>query len=259
MANAYQALKNRFSQIIQKNDSLTKNQKSLRRQLDQAHRENSKIRSERQRLQENYDRLARDLGRISMEKSQVHAQLENERFQRELGDLVLDQYKDEIMERKEEIEREIFKKELSDLLLGQYRDEIEEQNKTLREKELHIASCQESVAAAYRQLSAFGSQVSYWRQRVTLGEDKICKLTSELEHSKGEIRRQNTIIAKLEKERSEAMDGCSYFQTEIRKLKATYNELEIRVDALSAKDVTEADELRKRRAMKQRRRRHTSQ
>ncbi|EWZ78450.1 hypothetical protein BFJ68_g15420 [Fusarium oxysporum] len=252
VATAYHALKNRFSQILQKNDSLTKKQRSLRRQLDQAQRENTKIRSERQRLQENYNKLAKDIGRVSTEKSQIYAQLEHERFQRELGDLVLDQYKDEIIERNEVIEREVFKKELSDLLLEQYRGEIEEQKKSLRKNELQIASCG-------RQVFAFSSQVSYWRQRVNLGEDQICKLTSELEHSKGEMHRQNTTIARLEKERREAMDGCSFFQAEIRKLKATYDKLEMRVDALGATDATEPDEPRKRRATKKRRRGHTSQ
>ncbi|KAH7201169.1 hypothetical protein DER44DRAFT_727641 [Fusarium oxysporum] len=239
MANAYHALKNRFSQLLQKNDSLTKNQRSLRRQLDQAQRENTKIRNERQRLQVNYDKLAKDMGRLSMEKSQIYAQLEHERFQRELGDLVLDQYKDEIIERNEEIEREVFKKELSDLLLEQYRGEIEEQKKALSEKELRIASC-------HRQMLTFGSEVSYWRQRVNLGENQICKLASELEHSKGEMHRKNTMIARLEKERREAVEGCSSFQAEIRKLKATYDELEMRVDALGATEFTEADEPKKR-------------
>ncbi|KAF5724651.1 hypothetical protein FMUND_616 [Fusarium mundagurra] len=252
MATAYHALKNRFTQILQRNDSLTKNQRSLRRQLDQAQRENTKIRNERQRLQVNYDKLAKDIGRLSMEKSEVYAQLEHERFQRELGDLVLDQYKDEIIERNEIIEREVFKKELSDLLLEQYRSEIEEQRKSLRENEHQIASC-------HRQMLAFSSQASYWRQRVNLGENQICKLTSELEHSKGEIHTQNTMIARLEKERGEAVDECSFFQAEIRKLKATYDELNMRLDALSATDVTETDEPRKTRATKKRRQQHTSQ
>ncbi|KAF5709886.1 hypothetical protein FGLOB1_5734 [Fusarium globosum] len=187
-----------------------------------------------------------------MEKSQIYAQLEREKFQRELGDLVLDQYKDEIIERNREIEREVFKKELSDLLLEQYRGEIEEQKESLRENEHQIASC-------HRQMFTFSSQVSYWRQRVSLGETQICKLTSELEYSKGEMQRQNTVIARLEKERGEAVDECSFFQAEIRKLKATYDELNMRVDALGVTDVTETDEPRKIRATKKRRQQHTTQ
>ncbi|OBS20242.1 hypothetical protein FPOA_06629 [Fusarium poae] len=247
ITNAYRALKKRFSQILQKNDSLAKNQKSLRRQLDQALRDNRRIRAELCHQQENYDTLAKETGRISMEKSQIYAQLENERFRRELGDLVLNQYQDEIEERKEEIEREVFKKELGDLLLSQYRDEIEEQSKALREKEIHIETCKESVTAAYGEISTLGSQVLYWRQRVVISEDQICKLAGELERNNGEITRQNTLIAILEKERSEAMDGCRYYQAQITKLKATYDELEVRVDALSINNASEVNELKQRR------------
>ena len=79
--------------------------------------------------------MAKDTARIKVEKAQLFERLENERFQRELSDLILNQYKDEVKERKEEIEREVFKRELSDLLLDQYRDRIEEQDKALKECE----------------------------------------------------------------------------------------------------------------------------
>ncbi|KPA38733.1 hypothetical protein FLAG1_08429 [Fusarium langsethiae] len=151
---------------------------------------------------------------------------------------------DGIKERKEEIEQEVFQKELGELLLSQYRDEIDRQNETLREKEIRIETCKESVTSAYGEISTLGCQVLYWKQRVAVSEDQICKLACELECSKGEITRQNNIIAILQKERSEAMDGCRYYEAQIKRLKATYDELEDRVDALTVSDAIEANSLK---------------
>ncbi|KAG8673935.1 hypothetical protein FPOAC1_007254 [Fusarium poae] len=234
ITSAYKALKRRFSLILQKNDSLTKKEKSLRQQLNQALRDNFQIRGELRRLHESYDILARDAGRISMERSQVYEQLENERFERELGDLVLNQYKDEIKERKQEIEREVFKKELGDLLLAQYRGEIEAQDRAIREKDIHIEAFKASVAAASSEISTLNSEVLNWKRRVTIGEEQILNLARKLEGNNEQITRQNTVIAQLEKERSEAMDGCRYFEAQIGELKTTYHELLLRVNALSA-------------------------
>lgn len=137
-------------------------------------------------------------------------------------------------ERKEEIEREVFKRELSDLLLDQYRYRIEEQDKALKEKDFHVALSKESVAAAYSEISALSSQVLYWKQEVAISEEQIFSLAYKLEGNSGQITRQNSQIAKLEKERREAMDGCRYFEAQIERLKATYDELLLRVDALNA-------------------------
>ncbi|KAM0187031.1 hypothetical protein ACHAPI_011349 [Fusarium lateritium] len=250
VTNAYRVLKKRFSQILQNNDFLSKNQKSLRRQLDRALRDNRRVRAELRQQQEHYDTLVKDVGRISMEKSQIYAQLDNEKFRRELGDVVLNQYQDEIKERKEELEREVFQKELGELLLSQYRNEIDRQKETLREKEIGIETCKESVTSAYGEISTLGCQVLYWKQRVAVSEDQICKLAYELECSKGEIARQNTIIAILQKERSEAMDGCRYYEAQIKRLKATYDELEDRVDALTVSDAIEANSLKHERRLR---------
>jgi chromosome segregation ATPase len=139
-----------------------------------------------------------------------------------------------VKERKEEIERQVFKRELSDLLLDQYRDRIEEQDKALKEKDFDVALSKESVAAAYSEISALSSQVLYWKQEVAINEGHIFSLAHKLEGNTGQMTRQNNQIAKLEKERREAMDGCRYFEAQIKRLKATYDELLLRVDALNA-------------------------
>ncbi|RFN51411.1 hypothetical protein FIE12Z_4322 [Fusarium flagelliforme] len=234
LASAYKALKKRFSHLLQKNDSLAKKNKSLQQQLDQTLRDNFQIRGELQRLHETYNILAKDIARIKVEKAQLFERLENERFQRELSDLILNQYKDEVKERKEEIEREVFKRELSDLLLDQYRNRIEEQDKALKEKDFDVALSKESVTAAYSEISALSSQVLYWKQEVAINEGHISSLAHKLEGNTGQMTRQNNQIANLEKERREAMDGCRYFEGQIKRLKATYDELLIRVDALNS-------------------------
>ncbi|KAF4470083.1 hypothetical protein FALBO_3028 [Fusarium albosuccineum] len=256
ITNAYKLLKNRFNQILHKNASLGRSQKFLQQRFDQVSQENRRLCRELQRQQENCNAMARDVGRISTEKSQIYAELENAKFQREVGDLVLDQCHDEINEHKKALERERFQKDLGELLLDQYRDEIEEQKKTLSEKEEHIEACKQSVAAAYSEISTLRAQILYLKQRLAVGEEDICTLACKLENSNGETARQRTIVAKVEKERKEAMDGCYYYQTQIGKLKATYDELESRVNALSTESSIEASGARQRRRAKRRRRRH---
>ncbi|KPM41091.1 hypothetical protein AK830_g5498 [Neonectria ditissima] len=205
ITTAYKLLKRHFNQMLRKNQSLGRSQKSLKQKLEEASLDNTKIRLELQRQQTTYNRLVGEIGRISTQKSELYGKLENEKFQRDLAELILDSY----------------------------RDEIEEHKKRLSEKESYIETCEQSVAAACSEISALGAQVSYLKQRVAVGEEDICKLSCKLECIIGERRRQEVINAKLEKERSDAMDGCRYYQSQIGRLKTTYDELEARVNALS--------------------------
>ncbi|WXC67571.1 hypothetical protein SNK03_013380 [Fusarium graminearum] len=230
--SAYKALKRRLRQILQKNDSLVKKQKSLQQQLEQALQSDIQLRCELKHLHETYHKLARDTNRISMEKAQVFEQLEYEKFQRQLGDLILSQYQDEIKERKEDVEREMFKKQLSDLLLDQYRDEIEEQVRTLSQKDNYIKTCKASLAEAHSEISTVNSQMLYLKQRVVVGEEHICDLTRKLEGCNEQITRQDTSIAQHEKERREAIEERRYFEAQITRLKNTYDELARRVEAM---------------------------
>lgn len=254
VTNAYRLLKDRFNQILRNNASLGRSQKSLRKRCDQISQDNCNIRWELQRQQEDYQNLTRDLSQIVTEKSQIYAELEGEKFKRELGDLVLNQCHDEINEHKKALEREKLQKELSELLLDQYRDEVEEQKKDLGEKEKQADVYQQCIATAHGQITALRAQVLYLKQRMAVGEEDICALARKLEDSNGETTRQRAIIAKLEKERGEAMDGCRYYHSQISKLKATYDELEARVNALSVESSVGASKRRHRRREKQRNR-----
>lgn len=252
ITNAYRLLKDRFNQILHKNASLGRSQKSLRQRFDQVSQDSRNIRRELQRQQDDYHILARDLGQMVTEKSQIYAELESEKFKRDLGDLVLNQCHDEISDHKKALEKEKLQKELSELLLDQYRDEVEEQKKDLSEKEKQADAYQQYITVAHSQITALRAQVLYLKQRMAVGEEDICALTRKLEDSNGETTRQRAIIAKLEKERGEAMDGCRYYHTQISKLKVTYDELEARVNALSIGNSVGASKRKYRRREKRR-------
>ncbi|KAM5349331.1 hypothetical protein ACJ41O_005836 [Fusarium nematophilum] len=198
ITNAYKMMKKRFAQLL-------RSQKFLKQQLEQATQANITIRSELQNQQEIYNRLVEKLGRISSEKSQMHEDFESQKFQKELNELILDQYRDEVLESKS--------------IIG--------------EKDRHIETCTESITAAYGEIAALKAQISYMRQRMCVGEEDIRSLRCQLESSIGESRRQEMIAKGLRKERNDAMDGCMYYQKQIGRLKMTYDDLENRVNALA--------------------------
>ncbi|CAM1508782.1 Fc.00g056300.m01.CDS01 [Cosmosporella sp. VM-42] len=206
--NAYNLLKNRMNQLLlegyrvqRKNGFLQRKQRSLLQELEQASIDNSTIRSELQSQQANYDKVTGELNRITDEKTQIYEELESVKFQRELGELILDQHRDEILEQK----------------------------KIIGEKEAHIKTGRETIAAAHMEISTLRAQVSYLRELMTVCEGNICSLRCQLESNVGKERQ---VISKLEKERNEAIDGCRYYQLLVERLKSTYDELEAKVDAL---------------------------
>ncbi|KAF5544847.1 hypothetical protein FMEXI_6360 [Fusarium mexicanum] len=226
VSNAYKLLKNRFNDILRKHDSLEKSQKLLQRRTDQASRDNRRLRRELNRQQNDYKLLVKEIASISAEKSQLYSQLEEEKFQKQLGDLSLQQCLDEIGERQQEIKEERSKRQLNDLMVNRNRNKIEEQKLALEEKENHLRTCKEAIVTAYSGISTLKAQNRYLEQRLVVGEDNICELNWQLERKNGETARLNIVVAKLEKERSEAMDGCHYLQAQIGKLKTTkYREL----------------------------------
>ncbi|CVL09315.1 uncharacterized protein FMAN_15479 [Fusarium mangiferae] len=221
VSNAYKLLKNRFNDILRKNDSLEKSQKLLQRRTDHASRDNRRLRRELNRQQNDCKLLTKEIKSISAEKSQLYAQLEEEKFQKQLGDVFLQQCLDEIGERQQEIREERSKRQVNDLMVDRCRDKIEKQKLELEEKENHLRTCKEAVVVAYSEISMVKAQNRYLEQRLIVGEDNISELNWQLERKNGETARLNIIVAKLEKERSEAMDGCYYLQGQIGKLKTT--------------------------------------
>lgn len=87
-------LKNKVGFLQRKTESLTQ-------QLEDALRNSDATISELQRKQTYCNELVGDMARIADDKARIFEELETQRFQKELNQLILDQYRDEIQEQKQ--------------------------------------------------------------------------------------------------------------------------------------------------------------
>lgn len=89
------------------------------------------------------------------------------------------------------------------------------------------------MGTANHEMATLKSQLAYSKQRIEVDEGDITRLRSEVESNLGEMKNQITIVAQLEKERTDAWTGCAYYESQLRRLVSTYDELATRVEALS--------------------------
>jgi chromosome segregation ATPase len=194
-----------LGQLIDENhllvQNLLKENATLAEQLQHARDENTLVQSDLQAQKSDYATLIGDITRICNEKGELHEELEKERFQ----------------------------KDFEQLLLDQYRGEILEQRDTIGKKERRIQELLESTARVQGETDAMRARCMHYEQSFKAGEEEIAQLRQELETKRRELIKQETATAQLHKQWNEAMEGCVYYRSQINKLGTACDNLAAKV------------------------------
>lgn len=198
--------------------------------LDQLGRENTSLKSQLETQSSNYDLLVGDMIQTCSEKSDIFEALQEEKTQKELGDLIISQYCDEILEHKAT---------------------IAEKEKYIKDLVNYSAKTRAEALTLDAEASALRAELSICRQR---NVGTTSSLRQELQQKMDDLAECQKGLAQLQKERDEAAEEHIHCQSEYNELCFVRDELAAQLQMLSNKSGNDVDARRSTRRSQGRRR-----